>query len=241
MDQEFANVYDDEQRARAYSELAFPRTYSLAFRDLPDLFSRHVVGRRAVDFGCGAGRSTRFLRELGFSVVGVDIARAMLQRAREVDPAGDYRHVQEGNLTGLPPGAWDLVLSAFTFDNIPTEEKGVILAGMKRLLGAGGRIVNLVSSPEIYVHEWASFSTKDHPENHRAASGGPVRIVMLDGTDQRPVEDILCTDAHYRELFNQADLTVIETHRPLATGQESVEWKSETEVAPWTIYVLGAE
>lgn len=74
----FHNVYDDEERAGAYAELGFPGTYYLAFRDLPSIFAEHVTGKRALDFGCGAGRSIRFLRGLGFDVVGVDISRPML-------------------------------------------------------------------------------------------------------------------------------------------------------------------
>jgi hypothetical protein len=27
--------------------------------------------------------------------------------------------------------------------------------------------------------------------------------------------------------------------RPLATGDERIDWKSETEIAPWVVYVLG--
>jgi hypothetical protein len=47
----------------------------------------------------------------------------MLARARERDPQGDYRLVPDGDLSALDPGAYDVVLSAFTFDNIPTMEK----------------------------------------------------------------------------------------------------------------------
>ena len=71
MDRGFYNVYDDEQRANVYAELGFPSTYYLAFRDLPTIFTEHVRGRRALDFGCGTGRSTRFLRGLGFEVFGL--------------------------------------------------------------------------------------------------------------------------------------------------------------------------
>jgi len=31
--------------------------------------------------------------------------------------------------------------------------------------------VLIVSRPEIYTYEWASFSTKDFPENRQAKSG----------------------------------------------------------------------
>ena len=58
--------------------------------------------------------------EVGFDVVGVDIAESMLSRAREIDPEGDYRQVPDGALPGLEPGSFDLILSTFTFDNIPT-------------------------------------------------------------------------------------------------------------------------
>jgi hypothetical protein len=66
----FSNVYDDEARSLAYATLEFPGMYFLAFRDLPSIIGEHVLGTKALDFGCGAGRSTRFLRGLGFEVVG---------------------------------------------------------------------------------------------------------------------------------------------------------------------------
>ena len=50
----FSNVYDDKQRAEAYATLDFPGTYYLAYRDLPAIIAEHVVGKDALDFGCGA-------------------------------------------------------------------------------------------------------------------------------------------------------------------------------------------
>lgn len=235
-----SNVYDDKARADAYAKLEFPGTYYLAYRDLPAVIGEHVQGTKALDFGCGTGRSTRFLRELGFDTVGVDIAEHMVARARERDPDGEYRLVPDGDLSELASGTYDLVLSVFTFDNIPTMEKKVALfQSLKRMLNDGGRIVNLVSSPEIYVNEWASFSTKDFPENRTAASGDKVRIVMLDVEDRRPVEDILWTDAAYHEVYQRSGLVPIKTYRLLAKQSEPYSWVSETAIVPWVIYVLG--
>jgi SAM-dependent methyltransferase len=241
MTEEFRNVYADDARAAAYARLAYPGTYYLAFRDLPGLIARHVPRGRALDFGCGAGRSTRFLRRLGFDAVGVDIAEPMLARARAADPRGDYRRVPDGTLAGVAPGAFDLVLSAFTFDNVPTiDRKTALLGELRERLKPDGCFVNLVSSPEMYTHEWASFSTKDFPENRPARCGEIVRIVMLDVEDRRPVEDILCTRESYREAYAAAGLKVLEVHEPLALEDEPIPWVNETTIAPWTIYVLGA-
>jgi SAM-dependent methyltransferase len=169
MSTRFANVYNDPARSVAYPGLEFPGTYYLAYRDLPAILGEHIQGRRAIDFGCGAGRSTRFLRQLGFDMVGLDISEPMLARARERDPRGEYRLVPDGDLGGLAAGTWDLILAAFTFDNVPTWEKKVTLfQSLKRLPRVGGRVVNLVSSPDIYRNEWASFSTKDFPDNRTA-------------------------------------------------------------------------
>lgn len=116
---EFSNVYEDARRAAAYATLEFPGTYYLAYRDLPEIIRAHVRGTKALDFGCGTGRSTRFLKRLGFDAIGVDIAEDMLKLARGRDPMGDYRLVEKDGVGELSRGAFDLVLSAFTFDNIP--------------------------------------------------------------------------------------------------------------------------
>jgi hypothetical protein len=163
----------------------------------------------------------------------------MLVQARERDPAGAYRLLSDGDMGALPAASYDLVLCAFTFDNIPTPEtKVALLTSLRRLLRPGGRIVNLVSAPEIYVHEWASFSTRDFPENRAARSGDRVRIVILDVADRRPVEDILCTDEAYRAAYQRAGLAPIQVHRPLARPDEPFAWVSEVTIAPWVIYVL---
>ena len=239
MNCEFSNVYADEERARAYATLEFPGTYYLAFRDLPGLIHRYNRGSRALDFGCGTGRSTRFLRNLGLNVIGADVSQAMLDHARALDPSGEYHLIRNSIASEFAQGSFDIILAAFTFDNMPTETKAEALIRMRILLSPDGCLLLVVSSPEIYVNEWASFSTRDFSENRRASDGDPVRIIMLDVPDRRPVEDVFCTDAHYRRLFESAWLKVLDVQKPLATGSETTRWISETTTSAWTIYVLG--
>jgi SAM-dependent methyltransferase len=236
---EFSNVYDDSQRAEAYAKLEFPGTYYLAYRDLPEIIFKHIKGRDAIDFGCGTGRSTRFLQKLGFDAVGVDIAADMIKQAKQIDPQGDYHLIQDGDFTRLEEGGYDLILSVFTFDNIPTEKRKVeLLQKLGSLLKSEGKIVNLVSSPEIYVNEWASFSTKDFPENKQAKCGDKVKIIVTAIDDKRPVEDIIWPDKDYRETYKKAGLKITLTHKPLAREDEPFQWINETKIAPWVIYVL---
>ncbi len=236
---QFDNVYEDAGRAEAYAKLEFPGTYYLAYRDLPEIIIEYVTGRNALDFGCGTGRSTRFLKKLGFGAVGIDISEDMLKLARQRDPEGEYFAVKDGDMSRFDSATFDLVLSAFTFDNIPTEYKKIRnMKEIKRLLGPGGAFVNLVSSPDIYINEWASFSTKDFPENRKAGSGDKVKIIMTDVDDRRPVEDVVWTDDAYRDVYRKSGIEPVRTYKPLARDDEPYDWINETKIAPWVIYVL---
>ena len=239
---DFNNVYEDEKRADSYAKLEFPGTYYLAFRDLPDIIGEHVKGKKAIDFGCGTGRSTRFLSDFGFETIGVDIAEDMIRKARELDPKGDYCLIEDGDFSGFKENSYDLVLSVFTFDNVPTIEKKVKnFKEMGRLLKSQGKIVNVVSAPEIYTHEWASFTTKDFPENKYAKSGDRVKIIMTDVEDQRPVEDVVWSHEEYQEVYRRAGLEIVKVYKPLARDDEPFPWVNETRIPPWVVYVLNKE
>ena len=233
----FVNTYEDPTYAGAYARLDFPGTYLLVARDLPPLLARHRTGDRALDFGCGAGRSTRLLRDLGFEPVGVDISPAMIDLARAADPSGDYRLLAEHDPGPELPGPVDLALCAWPFDNVPGWERKVgLLRSIRAALAPVGRAVNIVSTPDMYINEWTSFTTADFPENSRAEVGDVVRIVTRGFPGA--AEDVLWTETAWREVYRRAGLAVVETCRPLGRAGEGVAWVSEATVPPWTIHVL---
>ena len=237
----FRNSYADRCRAAAYDELELGGTYDLVFRNLPELLQKFTSGKCALDFGCGTGRSTRFLQRLGFTTTGIDISEAMVTIARDRDRHGTYVVIEDGGFAAPLEAGFDLVQSAFTFDNIPGFDRKVrLLSGLRGLMAEGATLLNIVSTPEIYLHEWASFSTRDYPGNHQARCGDVVRIITTDYSDARPVEDILWPHEDYLEVYRQAGLEVVDVERPLAVGDEAIAWQSELRVAPWAIYVLTA-
>jgi SAM-dependent methyltransferase len=234
------NAYDDRDRAAAYADLGIAGTYYPAFRDLPALLERHVTGRRALDFGCGAGRSTRLLQQLGFETVGIDVAEPMLRIARERDPGGTYLLVADDAATGWPDGPFDLALAAFPFDNIADRaHRRRLLTAIRMRVAPAGRLVLIASHAELYRHEWLSFTTA-FPENDVARTGDIVRIAITDGTDRRPIQDVLWDDAAYRQDFDATALALLETHRPLGRQDEPYAWTTELEISPWALYVCAA-
>jgi SAM-dependent methyltransferase len=237
----FSNVYADAQRAAAYATLEFRGTYYLAFRDLPAIIAKNVKGKGALDFGCGAGRSTRFLKQLGFEVTGIDISASMLEMARRADPDGSYRLIDDGDFSALARGSFALVLSTFAFDNIADAARRVrLLRGLRELLSREGRLILVGSAAEIYTHEWLSFTTQPFQENRLARSGEAVRIVVTDVADPRPIVDFIWFHEDYVRAFAAAGLELLARHQPLGRESEPYAWRTERSVSPWVIYVLGA-
>jgi ubiquinone/menaquinone biosynthesis C-methylase UbiE len=235
----FQNSWAESDRADSYSALEFPNTYHLAYRDLPSIISKHVKGNKAIDFGCGTGRSTRFLKNLGFDVTGIDISENMIKHAKSKDPEGHYQLVENARYQHLGNDTYDLIQSIFTFDNIPGwDNRKQILISLGNLLKSSGIIICLDSSQALYSHEWASFTTKDFPENFIAKTGDIVRVIMLDVEEKKPVEDIFWTEKDYEVLFQLAGLKIEAIYKPLGYSDEPFQWISEKELAPWIIYVL---
>lgn len=162
----------------------------------------------------------------------------MIHQAQTRDPQGTYLIIKNEDYNIIPITSFDLILSAFTFDNIPMEKKQPLFAILTKLLNIDGVLINLVSSPEMYTHEWASFSTKDYPTNKNAKTGDIVPIITIDFNDRRPCYDVFCTDSDYKKIYEKTALKVLNIYKPLATGDEPYNWVNETIIAPWTIYVL---
>lgn len=233
-----AKTYSDADLADYYDGLGYAGTFQLVVRDLSEIIARHVNGGAALDFACGCGRSTRYLKGLGFDTVGVDVSQAMLANAQRRDPEGRYFRVGNGDLSSLTGYSFNLAFSAFPFASTTTQkEVRAILAELKRLLNPDGCLIVVEPTDALYRHEWLSFSTLAFPENVNAKSGDPVPIHFRDRMDQ-PVVDILWTDEDYQRSFEAVGLSLLEAHRPIARPDDLAPWISERDIPPWVIYVL---
>ena len=65
-----------------------------------------VPGSRVIDIGCGAGRTSIALRNMGYDVVGVDYSANMIEAARALDSAIEY-FVQDARNMTFPSDTFD--------------------------------------------------------------------------------------------------------------------------------------
>ncbi|MGH7465559.1 MAG: class I SAM-dependent methyltransferase [Longimicrobiales bacterium] len=81
---------------------------------------------RALDFGCAVGRLSQALAAHFEEVVGIDIATAMVERAREYNAHGDrvvYLANPAPDLALLDDGSFDFVYSNKVLQHIPPESQ----------------------------------------------------------------------------------------------------------------------
>jgi ubiquinone/menaquinone biosynthesis C-methylase UbiE len=92
----------------------------------------------ALDAACGTGRHAEYLASLGHTVIGVDASPAMLARAREKVPHGEFR---EGDLHVLPvdDASADLVVCAIALVHLADIDGP--FREFARVLRPGGHLV----------------------------------------------------------------------------------------------------
>src|SRR5207244_5372763 len=115
---------DPEKRGNKWSVEEFFETGTREIRALMDyLASLRIDGskRKALDFGCGAGRLTQALAAYYAEVSGVDIAPSMIELARKYNRHPDrceYFLNARADLSLFPDGEFDLVYSNITLQPI---------------------------------------------------------------------------------------------------------------------------
>jgi SAM-dependent methyltransferase len=100
-----------------------------------------IAGRgfaTALDVGCGEGRFCRLMESLGLSTIGVDPAAALIERARALDPAGDYR-VARAETMDVPEATVDLVVCYLSLIDI--DDLIGAVARMTAALRPGGTLL----------------------------------------------------------------------------------------------------
>lgn len=97
--------------------------------------------QRALDFGCAVGRLTQALAEHFQEAVGVDIATAMVERAREWNRHGSrvtYRVNATPDLRVLETGSFDFVYTNKVLQHIPPAAQEAYIREFVRVLRPGG-------------------------------------------------------------------------------------------------------
>lgn len=129
-----------------------------------ELVLRHFEpGSSILDLGCGTGRTTMPLTEMGYRVTGVDLSRRMIENARRLAAERGLRidyEVADATDLGFKSESWDHALfSNQGWTQIPGESRRLrALEEVYRVLKPGGRYV-FTAHPRLWNRRWLRFWT----------------------------------------------------------------------------------
>jgi ubiquinone/menaquinone biosynthesis C-methylase UbiE len=132
----------------AYYDDADPSTWL----DEPFLLAhlKPFPGCRILDMGCGTGRYLRLLPSMN-RVIGVDLSRNMLARARQRMGMGGRKDVSfvQASVTCLPfhAGSFDRIISGLVIDHVASVED--FFRQLSEALAASGRAVVAAVHPDM--------------------------------------------------------------------------------------------
>lgn len=127
----------EEYVRRIYDELA----HKPLDRELLDAFAAETKGAGPVcDLGCGPGHVSRYLRDRGVDVTGLDLTEGMLAQARRLNP--DITFVQ-GDMTALadPDGSWAGIVALYCLIHVPRADMVAALRELRRVLRKGAPLL----------------------------------------------------------------------------------------------------
>ena len=126
-----------------------------------------------LDLGCGTGRTTKYLHDKGFKVIGVDNAKNMIKKAKEIYPKVNFRIGDATNLNYFNDETYDIVFfSACGLDYIyPKEKRLIAIKEIERTLKPNGLFI--FSMHDSRILKWRPFNILEnyfnptHSKNYR--------------------------------------------------------------------------
>jgi ubiquinone/menaquinone biosynthesis C-methylase UbiE len=220
--------------AKLYSKLEITGTQFLAFRDIADLVHKYVNGAATLDYGCGAGKSTLYLKSLGLNVKGVDINKEMVSLAQLADPRGAYQVISSGKIASID-SSYDLVFSSWVMLEVSSKQELLkITQEIQRVLKNDGIFIMVVCNKDTYNMDWLSENT-EFPENKNLCSGSKVKMLFKD--INLSIYDYYWTEEDYREVIETAGMGILQSYNPLGKDTDGYNWLNEKIKSPLTIYV----
>lgn len=111
---------------------------------------------KILDVGCGIGRWTSLLSEMGAVVIGIDFSEVMIQKAKEYSKPQniDFRYMDVCRLE-FPNNVFDLVSSVTVLQHLPLENQEKAIKELCRITKKGGYIL-IIEATDMKKHRYIS-------------------------------------------------------------------------------------
>lgn len=260
------NQKNYSKKAEEHDTLGLNSTMYLAYRDVNTLLEKHLYPKikggkiRLLDFGCGVGLSTEVVSkiirektEYEVDSLGVDINEANLDIAKDKVPDARFECITSG-VELKEFGKFDLIVCNFVLLEMPEKEMREQLCLLSSLLEKDGILIVTNTTAKVYrqKNNWYTLNNKfqeNKPEDALEKDGKlkfpedykvKLQCFAAKDSDQSfTFFDYFHSGSAYRKAYVSAGLELLQTHKPLGTSDDQLEWVDESQKSPYKIHVLG--
>lgn len=135
-----------------------------------------VEGKRILDFGCGDGYYSRYLKKRGAEVIGVDISSGMVNLAKENAKKDDLEipfYKMEGEHLEFEDNSFDIVLTVAVLQHIINESiLNHLVSEVSRVLVGGGEVIifERVATPMRKGSTWIKRDADEYIDIFKVAN-----------------------------------------------------------------------
>lgn len=231
--------YSSQYRALNYSNQIVGTGY-LAYRDLADLFhtylSKQLSQIYALDYGCGRGRSSKFLADLGCRVDAIDICSNMLEQAKHQTNSLIKYHLVSPYSNSLPQSFYDLVLAQLVLVEMRSyQDINKMLAEQYYYLKPGGVLIHVTAAEPLLHRHWLTIDN-DFGINKTVKCGQAGKIRLINRNIE--LDSWYWSESLLEKSFQDNGFSLKHKHKPLGNTEDPYQWKDESSVSPYLIYVL---
>lgn len=198
-------------------------------------FLMPLKGKRILDFGCGTGKFSRFLRDHGAKVVGVDLSKKMIEEAIKQDSRGiEYHKINSAGKMSFSQESFDAAVVNFVFCTYSSKAKIVrALKEIRKLLKKDGLVVLL--NPNGDKSNGREFISFKFNLTKNLKSGKKVNIILK---SEKPIEieDYYWSKEEYLSMLEQAHFRIVAIQEPTANDSK-YKWIDEKNYPPFLIIV----
>jgi SAM-dependent methyltransferase len=209
---------------------------------------REELGGRTLELGCGAGRLTGYLIDIGGMVHGIDVSPAMVEHCSRAYPKGTFSVADLRDLGRFGPESFDAVIATYSvLDVLGDTERRRVLRDIRDALTPGGLLMmsshNLAFVPRLrpptdlrarnLVRRAGRLALLPMRLRNRRALvplqqfGSDYSVINDDAHGYRLLHYYVSRDAQERQLMQEGFefLECLDTDaRPVAPGESAADW-----------------